>query len=401
MCRFLSLLESQSLSREPTMKNLPVLLLLVLLAACSPAVTEVPGPTDAPITTNTPAPTATATLAPSPTPTESPEQAAARLAQDVLDGNMSDLSDLDEQQRVAVIEILAEHIPELAAMVIRDQNIYAELTAGWDVEMRKALAIEIAEQINANKTVNTEHVKDIYGTKVNLVLDENTNLWQPTNLHPNLKEDTKLPEVKKVEPFTKKVVDAVFSAPDENGLLRHYLVNEQGETVEINVGGQMLDHPVTDITPSNPQLASWFSIFPADHQFIYTADEPIASVVEKMGNKKQAAIMSFQVTGACGESMPVPSSTGFVEKSTDNWFFKNFTTCPVAANIKNADGYLITRINVDLILDFATGPNAVRFVNSEFTPQGKITRFRMSGSGNQARIPNCLNFARNSGEMNG
>jgi hypothetical protein len=368
------------------MKIFPVLFLFILLAACAPAITEVPGPTDAPIATNTPVPTAT--LPPSPTPTESPEEAAARLAQDVLDGNISALSGLEEQQRMAVIELLAEHIPELAGMVIRDQNIYAELTAGWDVEMRKALAIQIAEQINANKAVNTEHVKDYFGTKIKLVLDENTNLWQPTNLHPDLKEDVKLPEVKKVEPFTKKVVDAVFSAPDENGLLRHYLVNEQGETVEINVDGQMFDHPVTDITPSNPQLASWFSIFPADHPFIYTADEPITSVVEKMGNNNQAAIVSFQVIGACGEGTPAPSSTDFVEKSTRNWFFSNFTTCPAATNIKNADGYLIARINVDLLINFSIGPRAIRFVNNEFVPQGGITKFSMTGSGSQAKIPN-------------
>ncbi len=315
------------------------------------------------------------------------------LVSNYIAGNFKDLSQLTPEQREAFDEVLQDH-PEMAAMIekvaldtIKDQDRYAELTDGWSMEMRKMLAIEIRDLINENKTVNTEHVKDIYGTKITLVLDENTNLWQPTNLHPNLKEDIKLPEVKKVEPFTKKVVDAVFSAPDENGLLQHYLVNEQGETVEINVGGQMLDHPVTDITPNNPQLTSWFSIFPADHSFFYTADEPIASVVEKMGNKKQAAVMSFQVTGACGESTPVPSSTEFIEKSTNNWFFSNFTTCPVAADIKNADGYLIARINVDLILNFATGPRAVRFVNSEFIPQGKITKFSMSGSGSQARIP--------------
>lgn len=53
------------------MKTLPVLLLLVLLAACQPVpAIETPAPTKTPVPTNTPVPTAT--IIPSPTPTATP-----------------------------------------------------------------------------------------------------------------------------------------------------------------------------------------------------------------------------------------------------------------------------------------------------------------------------------------
>jgi hypothetical protein len=76
--------------RTLIMRTLPFFLLLVFLAACQPTpAMESPTPSETPIPTNTPVPTATATLAPSPTPTESPEEAAARLAQAVLAGEVS------------------------------------------------------------------------------------------------------------------------------------------------------------------------------------------------------------------------------------------------------------------------------------------------------------------------
>jgi hypothetical protein len=156
------------------MQNLPVLFLLVLLASCSPAVTEVPGPTDAPITTNTPAPTATAPLPPSPTPTESPEQAAARLAQDVLDGTLTDLSSLDEQQRLAVIEILTEHIPEVAGMVIQNQDRYDEIVVPLPEPIQREVHLEMAQLINNGRTINPNY-KDKDGRLIGL--DTKTNEW--------------------------------------------------------------------------------------------------------------------------------------------------------------------------------------------------------------------------------
>jgi hypothetical protein len=122
------------------MKIFPVIFMFFLFAACAPAVTEVPGPIDAPIATNTAVPTATATLPPSPTPTESPEQAAARLAQDVLDGTLTDLSSLDEIE--AVSELLMEI---LAQRIIDGTGNLATITKNWGLDEKIELSEKIVE----------------------------------------------------------------------------------------------------------------------------------------------------------------------------------------------------------------------------------------------------------------
>lgn len=157
------------------MKNLPILFLLFLLAACVPAVTESPVTIDMPAPTNTPVPTATATMPPSPTPTESPEQEAARIAQNILNGESVNLNGLTEQQRSAVMEVLKENQTVLAQQVLDGKLSLADITENWTFEQKMALAeisydknqpnifptlIEYAENEQGDKVEGTLHYFD-------------------------------------------------------------------------------------------------------------------------------------------------------------------------------------------------------------------------------------------------
>jgi hypothetical protein len=128
------------------MKILPILFLLVLLAACAPTMTEVLGPTDTPAPPKTPAPTAT--LPPSPTPTESPEEAAAQIAQNVLDGTLT-LGELNTEERESVYEILQQMEFSVLAQAVLHEKINLEtIAADWDVNQRMALSETMMAELN-------------------------------------------------------------------------------------------------------------------------------------------------------------------------------------------------------------------------------------------------------------
>ncbi len=128
------------------MKTLPILFLLVLLTACVPAVTESPGPTDTPAPPNTPVPTGT--LPPSPTPTESPEEAAARITQNVLDGTLT-LGELSAEERELVYETLQQMEFSVLAQAVLHERINLEaIAADWDVNQRMELSEAMMSELN-------------------------------------------------------------------------------------------------------------------------------------------------------------------------------------------------------------------------------------------------------------
>jgi hypothetical protein len=124
------------------MKTLPILFLLILLVACAPAVTESPVPTKTHVPTNThvSTATATATLPPSPTPTESPEEVAARLAQDVLDGLVT-FDELNAEQREAIYD-------QMTDLFLDKKSTWSELTNNLSSEESFDLSRLLTEKLN-------------------------------------------------------------------------------------------------------------------------------------------------------------------------------------------------------------------------------------------------------------
>jgi hypothetical protein len=378
-----------------TMKNLPVLFLFVLLAACAPAITEVPGPTDAPIATNTPAPTATATLAPSPTPTESPEEAAARLAQDVLNGNITNLADLDEQQRSAVVEILAEHIPELAAMVIHDQNIYAELTAGWDIEMRKALAIEIAEQINANKEISYKHTAL---HNIQMAFDENTGRWWPITLLPGTAEKGRqLKEISPKAPNIIRVFAAGFSVSTEDSGLRHYILSEKtGEWIEVEIN----EYQMFITEPNDPRLSNtWHNVFPENEDHFVTMGGDFHDILSNYFKEKRGVLLFGDIDSTFEKGFPFPSEHGLIERSTNISFYENFPGFYIRKSEMDKNGNLLGFVRLSLFIDFGSGPRKAKLIDQNFIPVSGDSYFmRPTGSGSNLKLPRDWNRDHNSQE---
>jgi hypothetical protein len=361
------------------MQNLPVLFLLVLLASCSPAVTEVPGPTDAPITTNTPAPTATATLPPSPTPTESPEEAAARLVQDVLDGTLADLSSLDEQLRLAVIEILTEHIPELAGMVIQNQDRYAEFVLPFHENLQRAIHLEIAAQINANKEISHTHTN---ARGVKMVYDAEKKRWVPTALPDGYEDQMTLPEnIQAAGEQPAQVWRAARSIvnPTTGEITGHERYDYQTqEWVPLDLIGMMLPHLTGDLRADNPLLKQYHEVFGAAKTDEYLSYFP---------QKDTGMVISCIVSNNFTDSLPVPTSHSVMVTSTKEWWFYDFPSMEVECPMINAQtGRLLGLLVLHPFIDFSMGTE-MQVVDQSFNPVGKISRLKPSGMGGELRLP--------------
>ncbi|MBS4060447.1 MAG: hypothetical protein KG029_08615 [Bacteroidetes bacterium] len=257
-----------------------------------------------PAPTNTP--TATATLPPSPTPTESPEEAAARLAQDVLDGNITDLSGLDEQQRSAVFEILDEHIPELAAMVIQNQNRYAGLVLPLPEEAQRAIHLEIAAQINANKLFNPTHTN---GSGVKIGFYEGGNTWFVREIpsDPSLSgKELKLLNPADFDPQPKPI--QVFVAGrtvfDTSGNVVGYEMHDQesGNWVPLDLTGLVQFPRMTDLSVGNELSEKW------KKELASKEGIKIQSIREK--KDKTSIVMPAVVIDGFEDSLPIPNSMG-------------------------------------------------------------------------------------------
>jgi hypothetical protein len=357
--------------RTLPMKTLSILFLFVLLAACAPAVTEAPPlSTETLVLTNTPDPTATVIPSPTPTPTESPEQATARLAQDVLDGNITDLSDLDEQQRAMVMAVLVERIPELAALVIRDQSVYAELTAGWDVEMRRALALEIADQVNANKVFSHEHV-DAYG--VNMVLDANTNTWVAVATAPGYEGQYEIPDSNPVGEQPMQVLRPALSVIDPD--------------TDETIGYEKYDYDTEEWVPFDYQV-----VLTGDMNDLIYAREVLTKIfgaevvdryLKRVTEKSTGMLVSGIVSGDFTESMPMPVSTSYLSKGV--LIHENFRATEIEAPIFSDNGELLGLLVVHAATDY-TLSGRVGIVNSDLQPTGKTIMLNPTGPLGQ-RIP--------------
>jgi hypothetical protein len=336
------------------MKIFPVLFLLVLLAACAPAITEVPGPTDAPIASNTPAPTATATLPPSPTSTESPEEAAARLAQNVLDGNITDLSSLGEQQRSAVIEILAEHIPELAGKVIQNQERYAGLVLPLPENLQRAIHLEIAAQINENKTISYTYTT-VYGRK--LGFDRNRGRWALTEIPIGEEDKFSLPSnpdfagIESTQLFkaARSIVD-----PKTGFVTGHERYDYQTkEWLPFDPSRMLLPHPISDLSLDNPLLEKWINM---------TGDvgKKLLTTLNERGLK--AVLVSGRVSNNFSESFQVPTSSDRRERgaSTSSYFW-GFSTMEVETPVYDKEGHMVGLFVVNPFVEFFGRNTQIQF----------------------------------------